>query len=271
MTNLKAAKPSLYIFMIFVSLVFAFPFFWMISAATNPSVEIVKGKILPGTYLIENLKNLFSSRPTAMILVNSLRNALVGTAASLFICSMAGYGFQVYRNKAKDRLMSILLLSMMVPFATVMIPLFRTFSQLRLLNTTIGVILPFVATAFLIFFFRQSTMSFPLEIVQAARVDGMGEFGIYLRVYMPIMAPTFGAAAIVTFMNYWNNFLWPLIILQQEGSRTMPLLLSGLIVGYVLDYGMIMTAVLIFTIPTIAIFISQQKRFVVGILGSVKG
>ena len=266
-----SSKVILYVFIIFICLIFAFPFIWMISAATNPSVEIVKGEILPGTYFLQNLKNLFTSRPTARILFNSLRNALVGTAASLFICSMAGYGFQIYRNKAKDRLMSILLLSMMVPFATVMIPLFRTFSQLRLLNTTLGVILPFVATAFLIFFFRQSTFSFPIEIVQAARVDGMGEFNIYLRVYMPIMAPTFGAAAIVTFMNYWNNFLWPLIILQQEGSRTMPLLLSGLIVGYVLDYGMIMTAVLIFTIPTIIIFISQQNRFVVGILGSVKG
>jgi lactose/L-arabinose transport system permease protein len=243
----------------------------MISAATNENVEIIKGNILPGTYFFENVKGLVSSRPLGLIIFNSFRNAVAGTLASLFICSMAGYGFQIYRDKAKDRLMAILLLSMMVPFATVMIPLFRIFSQARLLNTTVGVILPSVSTAFLIFFFRQSTQSFPMEIVQAARVDGVGEFGIYLRVYVPIMAPTFAAAAIVTFMSYWNNFLWPLIILQREETKTMPLLLSGLIAGYIIDYGMIMAAVLIFTLPTLIIFITQQRRFVEGVLGSVKG
>jgi lactose/L-arabinose transport system permease protein len=183
---------------------------------------------------------------------------------------MAGYGFQIYRSKAKDRLMSILLLSMMVPFATTMIPLFSMFSQAKLLNTTLGVILPFVSSAFLIFFFRQSTITFPFELVQAARVDGMGEFGIFLRIYFPIMAPTYAAAAIVTFMNNWNSFLWPLIVLQQDSNKTMPLVLSGLIAGYTTDYGMLMAAVLLFTLPIVVIFISQQRRFVVGILGSVK-
>jgi lactose/L-arabinose transport system permease protein len=256
--------------MLIVGSVFAFPFVWMISAATNKSVDIIKGDILPGSYFIENVKNLFTSRPMGIVFFNSLRNALLGTLASLFICSMAGYGFQVYRDKAKDRLMSVLLLSMMVPFATIMIPLFRIFSQARMLNTTIGFILPFVSTAFLIFFFRQSTVSFPMEIVQAARVDGMGEFGIYLRIFIPIMSPTFAAAAIVTFMTYWNNYIWPLIILQKQESQTMPLLLQALQAGYTTDYGMLMSAVLIFTLPIVIVFVSQQQRFVVGILGSVK-
>jgi lactose/L-arabinose transport system permease protein len=183
---------------------------------------------------------------------------------------MAGYGFQIYRDKAKDRLMSILLLSMMVPFASVMIPLFRMFSQARLLNTTAGFILPSLSTAFLIFFFRQSSVSFPMEIVQAARVDGLGEFGIYLRVYVPIMAPTFAAAAIVTFMANWNNYLWPLIILQRQESQTMPLLIAGFTAGYTTDYGMLMLAVAVCTLPTLLIFITQQRRFVEGILGSIK-
>ena len=242
----------------------------MISASTNKSVDIIKGQILPGTFFIENAKTLLSSRPLARVLFNSFTNALLGTFFSLFVCSMAGYGFQVYRDKAKDRLMSILLLSMMVPFASVMIPMFRMFSQARLLNTTVGFILPFISTAFLIFFFRQTTVAFPMEIVQAARVDGLGEFGIYLRVYVPIMTPTFAAAAIVTFMSFWNNYIWPLIILQRQESQTMPLLLQALTAGYTTDYGMLMTAVLIFTLPTVIIFVTQQKRFVVGILGSVK-
>jgi len=260
----------LYCFMVFICLVFAFPFFWIISAASNPSVEIIKGNILPGTYFFENIKTLLSSRPMGRVFFNSFKNTVLGTIVSIFVCSMAGYGFQVYRDKAKDRLMSILLLSMMVPFATIMIPLFRMFSQVKLINTTIGLILPFVSSAFLIFFFRQSTISFPLDIVQAARVDGMGEFNIFLRIYFPIMAPTYAAAAIVTFMSNWNSYLWPLVILQRQESQTMSLLLAGLIAGYTTDYGALMAAVLIFTLPTVIIFVTQQRRFVVGILGSVK-
>jgi lactose/L-arabinose transport system permease protein len=260
----------MYIFLIIVSVFSAFPFLWMISAATNKSVEIIKGRILFGTYFIENIKNLFTTANVGTSFFNSLRNAVIGTLISLFVCSMAGYGFQIYRDKNKDRLISILLLSMMVPFASVMVPLFKMFSVMNLLDTTAGFILPSVSTAFLIFFFRQSSMSFPYEIVQAARVDGMGEFGIYVKIYLPVMAPTIAAAAIVTFMNNWNSYLWPLIIMQSQESRTMPLLITGLTAGYVTDYGMLMLAVSICTLPTLLLFVTQQKRFVAGILGSVK-
>jgi lactose/L-arabinose transport system permease protein len=260
----------MYIFLILVSFFSVFPFLWMISAATNKSIDIIKGKIFFGTYFIENLKNLFATVNLGRSFFNSLRNALIGTLATLVVCSMAGYGFQIYRDKNKDRLMSVLLLSMMVPFASVMIPLFRMFSIMSLLDTTLGFILPSISTAFLIFFFRQSTMSFPHEIVQAARVDGMGEFDIYLKIYLPVMAPTFAAAAIVTFMTNWNSYLWPLIIMQSQESRTMPLLITGLTAGYTTDYGMLMLAVSICTLPTVILFFTQQKRFVAGILGSVK-
>jgi lactose/L-arabinose transport system permease protein len=258
----------MYIFLIIVSVFSAFPFLWMISAATNKSVEIIKGKILFGTYFIENIKNLFTTANVGRTFFNSLKNTVTGTLASLFVCSMAGYGFQIYRDIKKDRLMSLLLLSMMVPFASIMIPLFKMFSVMNLLDTTAGFILPSISTAFLIFFFRQSSMSFPYEIVQAARVDGVGEFGIYVKIYLPVMAPTFAAAAIITFMNNWNSYLWPLIIMQSQESRTMPLLITGFTAGYVTDYGMLMLGVSICTLPTLLLFVTQQKRFVAGVLGS---
>jgi lactose/L-arabinose transport system permease protein len=109
-----------------------------------------------------------------------------------------------------------------------------------------------------------------MEIVHAARVDGVGEFGIYARVYLPIMAPTFAAAAIVTFMNGWNSYIWPLIIMKRQESRTMPLLLTSLTAGYTTDFGILMLAVAVCTLPTLILFFTQQKRFVAGILGSVK-
>jgi len=264
------ATIATYVFLCVVCLFSVFPFYFMIVGSTNLSVDIVKGRLFFGTHLIENFKTLASTVKLGNAFWNSLRNALANTVASLFVCSLAGYGFQIYRDKGKDTLMGLLLLSMMVPFAALMVPLFRMFSQARLLDTTIGFILPTISTAFLIFFFRQSAESFPMETVQAARVDGLGELGIFFRIFVPIMAPTFSAAAIVTFMSAWNNYLWPLIIMQSQESQTMPLLITGLTAGYTTDYGILMLSVTITTLPTLILFFTQQKRFVEGVLGSVK-
>ena len=270
MKILTPGKLFIYIFLIVIGFISAFPFYFVVVSSTNISVEVVRGRLFFGNYLIENFKNLVKTIPIGMGFYNSLRNALILTLGSLFICSMAGYGFQIYRSKAKDRLMSVLLLSMMIPFAAIMVPLFRLTSSLKLLNTTAGIIMPSLATAFLIFFFRQCSQSFPMEIVQAARVDGVSEFGIFIRIFMPVMSPTYAAAAIVTFMAVWNNYLWPLIILQRETAKTLPILITQLSSGYVTDYGMQLLAITLSVIPTLLIFITQQRRFVEGILGSVK-
>jgi lactose/L-arabinose transport system permease protein len=260
----------MYCFLAVAALASAFPFAWMLLAATNKSVDVVRGRFFFGLNLLENGRALFAAYPMAASFLNSLRNAAAGTVLSLFVCSLAGYGFHVYRSKGKDRLMAALLLSMMVPFASIMIPLFRMFSQLKLLNTTAGIVLPGIATAFLIFFFRQNSAGFPMEVVQAARVDGLSEFGIYLRIYCPVMGATFAAAAIIQFMAAWNNYLWPLIVLLKQEAQTLPIMLVSITSGYTTDYGVLMLAVSISTLPTVALFFTQQRRFVSGILGSVK-
>jgi lactose/L-arabinose transport system permease protein len=259
-----------YGFLAVVSFLSLFPFYWMVVSATNASNEVIAGKLTVGAFLIENVKTLAKTVHLGTAFWNSLRNASAGTLASLVVCSLAGYAFQIYRDKGKDNLMNVLLLSMMVPFASTMVPLFRMFSDAHLMNTTLGFILPSVSTAFLIFFFRQNSQSFPLEVIHSARVDGLGELGIFVRIYVPIMAPTFAAAAIVTFMANWNNYLWPLIVMQSQQSQTMPLLISGLIAGYTTNYGILMLAVTICTLPTVVLFFTQQKRFVAGVLGAVK-
>ncbi|MNJ45594.1 Lactose transport system permease protein LacG [compost metagenome] len=183
---------------------------------------------------------------------------------------MAGYGFEIYRSRGKDKLFGLLMLSMMMPFAAIMIPLFRMFSQLGLLNSPAAVILPTMTTAFMIFFFMQNTKSFPRELLQAGRVDGLNELQLFTRVYIPTMKPTYAAAAIITFMNHWNNFLWPLISLQTQDKKTLPLIVSSLASSYNPDYGTIMVAIVVTTIPTVLIFFLLQKQFVQGMLGSVK-
>lgn len=259
-----------YAFLIVVCIFSLFPFYWMLAGATNKSADVITGRLTPGLYLFQNIKTMLATIHMGKAFWISLRTSVIGTLASIFICSLAGYGFQVYREKAKDRLMNILLLSMMIPFASIMVPLFKMFSTVKLLNTTAGFILPTVSTAFLIFFFRQNSMSFPVETIQAARVDGLSEWGIYSRIYVPIMSPTFAAAAIVTFMNNWNNYMWPLIVMQSQDMQTLPLLVTGLTSGYTTDFGLLMLSVSIMTIPTVILFFTQQKRFVAGVLGSVK-
>lgn len=270
MSRRKVTVLFKYIFLILVSIISVFPLYWMIVSGTNKSVDVIAGRMIPGTYLLENLQSLLDTTILSTAMINSIRNALVSTILNVLVCSVAGYGFEKYRDKKKDYLMSVLLLSMMVPTAATVIPLFRMFGQIGLLNTTVGCILPTVSTAFMIFMFRQAARSFPDEIIEAARIDGVGEWGIYFKMFFPIMKSTYAAAAIVSFMNAWNSYMWPLIVLQDENAKTMPILISGLTSRYTIDYGSMMLAVTISTIPMLIIFFVLQKNFVEGITGSVK-
>jgi lactose/L-arabinose transport system permease protein len=144
------------------------------------------------------------------------------------------------------------------------------FGQMNLLNTYTAVIMPTVATAFLIFFFRQNAMLFPREIIEAARVDGLNEIGIFVRMFIPTMKSTYAAAGIITFMTAWNNYLWPLIVIQTKDKITLPLIISNLASSYTPDYGMIMVAIILSTIPTALLFFGMQKHFVEGMVGSIK-
>lgn len=166
--------------------------------------------------------------------------------------------------------MSVILLAMMVPFAATVIPLFQMFSAAGLLNTTAGFILPTLSTPFMIMLFRQSTRSFPKDLIDAARLDGLNEFQIFLRIYFPTMRSTYAAAMTITFMNAWNNYLWPKIIMTDASSITMPMLVANLKSGYVTDYGTLMLGVLLCSLPTIIIFFLLQKSFTGGITGAVK-
>ena len=166
--------------------------------------------------------------------------------------------------------MSILLLAMMVPFAATLIPLFKLFTGLGLQSTWIAFILPTISTPFLIMLFRQSTRTFPREIIEAARIDGLSEIKIFAKLYFPTMKSTYAAAMTITFMNAWNNYLWPKVIMNTKESQTMPMLVANLTSGYVTDYGMLMLAVLFCTLPTVIIFFCLQKSFAEGITGAVK-
>ncbi len=267
---IKVRRFAQYTFLTIVSLISIFPLVWMAISATNTSVDVMAGSLIPGTNLITNFRNLIESQNVAAAMINSFKYSIILTLASLLICSLAGYGFEIFHDRAKDGVMSILLLAMMVPFAATMIPLFQMFSKAQLLNSTMGFVLPTISTPFLIMLFRQSARSFPHDIIEASRIDGLSEIGIFFRMFFPTMRSTYAAAMTITFMNAWNSYLWPKVIMQDNASITMPMLVANLKEGYVTDYGMLMLAVLMCTIPTIIIFFILQKSFAEGITGAVK-
>lgn len=266
----KGKKFFAYGFLTIVSFFSVFPLYWMMVAATNKSVAVTRGTLMFGTALFDNVKKLLASQNVAAALGNSFKYSIIMTLVSLLICSIAGYGFEVFHDKIKDRVMGVILLAMMVPFAAIMIPLYQMFSQAGLLNSTLGFILPSVSTPFLIMMFRQSARAFPLDIMEAARLDGLNEFQIFYRMFLPTMRSTYAAAMTITFMSAWNSYLWPKVIMSDASSMTMPMLVSNLTEGYVTDYGILMLAVLICTIPTVIVFFLLQKSFAEGITGAVK-
>ena len=239
-----------YIFLIIVSFISVFPLYWMISAATNTSTDVSRGRIIPGSHFMENFRNLTSQQPLWRALGNSFFYAILTTVICLLICSIAGYGFEVYHDKWKDRVFSILLLAMMVPQVATMVPI--------------------ISTPFMIMMFRQNARSFPVDIIEAARIDGLSEVRIFFQMFIPTMKSTYAAAAVITFMNAWNSYLWPKVIMTDNKAMTMPMLIANLITGYVTDYGMLMCGVLFCSIPTMIVFFVLQKQFAEGITGAVK-
>ena len=259
-----------YIFLTIMSLLSVFPLYWMFTAATNTSLEVAQGKVWFGNYLAENYRNLIAQQDLWRAMGNSFFYALVQTVATLLVCSLAGYGFELYHDKGKDRLFAILLRAMMVPQVATLIPLFTMISKMKLLNSVLAFIIPGLATPFMIMMFRQNSRNFPMDTMEAARIDGLSEIGIFFRMYIPMMKATYAASAVIIFMNAWNAYMWPRTVMKGNAVQTMPMLIANMSNGYAVDYGMLMLGVLFCSLPTIIVFFVLQKQFAEGITGSVK-
>ena len=201
---------------------------------------------------------------------NSIFLTALTVLLTLAVSAFVGYGFAAYEFKGKRVFFVIVLLILSIPLEVVMLPLYKQMSMMKLMDSYTAIVLPFMAHASTIFFFRQYLLSLPKSLLEAGRIDGATEYGIFLRLIVPIMKPAFSAMAILNGMNAWNNYLWPKVILQTDSSITMPMLVANLLGGYTVDYGMLMLGVLICTLPTAIVFFCLQKSFAEGITGAVK-
>ncbi|PYE25791.1 lactose ABC transporter membrane protein [Rhizobium sp. PP-F2F-G20b] len=283
MTAVSASRPVLsarasralpraatYLALSVAAFVSVFPFIWMLISSTNTSIDIIKGKATFGGAFSTNVANFFAQVDVPLVFWNSAKVAVLATLLTIAVSSLAGYGFEMFRSKMRDRIYSLVLLTLMVPFAALMIPLFMMMGKAGLINTHIAILLPTVASAFIIFYFRQATKAFPTELRDAAKVDGLKEWQIFLYIYVPVMRSTYAAAFVIVFMMNWNNYLWPLIVLQSNDTKTITLVVSSLASAYYPDFGVVMIGTILATLPTLLVFFVMQRQFVAGMLGSVK-
>ena len=270
MTARLIGRGFTYLGLSLIAFVSVFPFYWMVVGSTNTSSDVVRGKMTFGSNLWDNIVYFFSLFDVPRVLMNTAGLAIVGTILTLIVSSLAGYGFEIFRSKFKERIFGLYLLMLSIPFSAIMIPLFIMISKAGLMNTYVAVLLPGIASIFIIFYFRQATKAFPHELRDAARIDGLKEWQIFLYVYLPVMRSTYAAATIIVFMSNWNNYLWPLIVLQSNDNKVITLIISSMRSGYNPNFGAVMVATIIATFPTLLIFFLLQRRFVEGLVGSVK-
>ena len=221
--------------------------------------------------LTSNYRNLWKTVPYNRYFINSVFIATASTLLTLFFCSLGGYAFAKYQFRGQKILFGILLASMMVPFQVLLVPLFGLMYDMGWLNSYKAIIIPFSVGAFGVFLMRQFIVTIPSELIDAARIDGCSEFGIYYRIVLPIIKPALGALTIYSFLASWNGYLWPLIILRDEAKYTLPIGLANLVGIYRQDYGMLMAGTLLSLMPIVILFLAMQREFVQGsTLGGVK-
>ncbi|TCQ08570.1 carbohydrate ABC transporter permease [Sphingomonas sp. PP-CC-3A-396] len=205
-------------------------------------------------------------------LINSIAVAAISTLLGLLLTVPAGYAFAKLRFRGRERLLKILIASLVVPGQVAMLPLFLIFKQLGLVNTYAGVILPSLAGIFAILFVRQATLAIPDEMIDAARIDGASEARIFVTIVLPLLTPIVVTLALFMFLGSWNDFLWPLIVLADQHLYTLPVAVAAIAREHSADGELMMAAAVVTTMPVLLLFLAMQRYYLTGLLGgSVKG
>ncbi|MES3097646.1 carbohydrate ABC transporter permease [Sphingomonas aerolata] len=205
-------------------------------------------------------------------LFNSVAIAAISTLLGLLLTVPAGYAFAKLRFRGRERLLKILIASLVVPGQVAMLPLFLIFKQLGLVNSYAGVILPSLAGIFAILFVRQATLAIPDEMIDAARIDGASETRIFVTIVLPLLTPIVVTLALFMFLGSWNDFLWPLIVLADQHLYTLPVAVAAIAREHSADGELMMAAAVVTTMPVLLLFLAMQRYYLTGLLGgSVKG
>ena len=267
----------LFIFFTAVALITLLPLLLLAVSSLRPGSDLMRyGLNFSIDWANANLneyKMLFSGENNYFVWYrNSLLITVIQVALALFLSACVGYGFAMYEFRGKNAIFLCVLLVMMVPTEVILLPLYRLIMRMGLINSMWGIMLPYLVIPMLIFFFRQYLSGIPKELQEAARVDGCSEYGIFIRIMVPLMKPSFAAMGIYQGMQRWNNFLWPMIVINKIDKITLPVGLQSLLSPYGNNYDILIAGSCFAIIPILVLFVFFQRYFIEGMTaGGVKG
>lgn len=256
--------------LVVAALVFFFPVYWMFATAVRPQAEIFAPEIRlwPSEFVWHNFVEAWEQLPFTRWYINSLMIAVIAVVITVFINLLAGYTFAKYNFRGKNVIFFMILSTLMVPIQVIIVPEFLIVNELGWLNTYWAVVLPRAAEAFGIFLVRQFMLGIPDDLIEAARLDGASEFGIFREIVLPLSGPIIAVLTIFTFMWRWNDFAWPIAVLTDQSAYTIQLGLNLLKGIYYTEWTYIMAMSLVSVIPILLVFVFFQRYFVEGIAHS---
>lgn len=268
------SRALLYGLLALFSLISLFPFYWMFVIGTNTADKVhqIPPVLVPGPEGIGNFQKVLQQVDFFSALANSFLVSSTTTIGTLFFCSLAGFAFAKLRFPGREWLFRLILVTMMVPTQLGLIPSYMIMVKLGWLNTFQALVVPGLVNAFGIFWMRQYIAeAIPEELMEAAKIDGCGNFRIYWNIVVPVILPAFATLGIITFMTVWNDFLWPVTVLTDDSLQTIQIAIRSLNDIRYSDYGVILSATFWATLPLIVVFLAFHKFFIQGLIqGSIK-
>ena len=268
------ARGLLYLVLAATALAMLVPLVWLVACCVKGEQDFFAYTFFPPLrrFTLVNFRNLFREMPFHRHLLNSLFITGTTVLVQLFFSSLGGFALAKYEFRFKRLIMVVMLATMMIPAQVMLAPLYELICRMKLADTYAGLIVPGAVSVFGMFLFRQSMMQIPDELLQAGRIDGCGEFGLYWHIAVPVSRPMIGAFCLISFMGTWNSFLWPQIILHSRQRFTLPIALNQLVGLQHQDYGVLMAGTLLSILPVAVLFLLLQKEFISGLTaGAVKG
>ena len=274
MTTTKKSKALMYILTTLLVLLFLFPLIWMLLTSFKSAEEILRvpPTILPDQFNLKNYADALAKQPIFRFLFNSLVVSLGSAAFSVLITAMAGYGFSKFNFRGKEAMFFLILSFLIVPFQSIVVPLYKWITKFGLTDTYLGIALPLLVSAFGVFLMRQALDTIPNDLIEAARIDGCGEFKTFLLIVLPNVKTFVATQAIIKFLWSWNEFYWPLVITNKPEMKVITVGIQSFTSMYYTEYNLVMAAAVLSILPMAIMFAIFQKGIVRAVsMSGVKG
>lgn len=265
----RVKRTVLWTVMALGALAMLFPFVWTVVTSISPGASLTATpKLIPDNPSLSPYLALFTGANFGTAILNSLVIAVASSVLQVLTSAMAAYVFSRMPFRGRGAVFLLYLATMMIPFQVLIAPLFAEMKALGLINTYLGVLLPTVASAFGVFLLRQAMGSVPIDFDQAATLDGAGHLRIFFQILLPLVRPALATVAVFGFLNTWNSFLWPLIILRDPSMQTLPVALTSLQGQHSTQWDVLMAGSVVSILPMLALYVFAQKYIVQGVAGA---